>query len=382
MPDPTYFKNLEDLLKGKGVGRPCILLDLDRLDDNLARITGLLGPDRLRVVTKSLPSRALLQYILQKTESNRLMAFHLPQVHWMLEAFGAIDILLGKPFLGVAIDEFLDASSDKIHAASNIQWLVDTEERLFEHIAIAKKHEVSLAISLEIDIGLHRGGINTHDQLAHLINLINQHPRHLRLSGLMGYEAHVPHYPDPAAAFERSIEHYAGFITIAQSLAAAQDRQLTFNSGGSSTFFRFADETRITDVSLGSAIVKPAAFERLEHLQPALHIAAPVIRKFPTVSSKATPTEHAVSIYLYGGGWAAKTVYPQTIVISPSADPPNQNLMPNQSLYFTNSDTPLGIGDFVFFQPIQSDAMFQFEEIITLRDGVVDDVWRASTPRY
>jgi hypothetical protein len=32
-------------------------------------------------------------------------------------------------------------------------------------------------------------------------------------------------------------------------------------------------------------------------------------------------------------------------------DPPNQNLLPNQSLYHVSRQSSIGIGDFVFFHP-------------------------------
>ena len=89
-----------------------------------------------------------------------------------------------------------------------------------------------------------------------------------------------------------------------------------------------------------------------------------------------------MSLYLYGGGWAAEIAYPPDVTITPHADPPNENLLPNQCLFETRMDTPLDMGNFVFFQPRQGDAMVQFEEILVMRGGSLVDRWHPFPRRY
>ena len=63
-PDP-YFDGLSQALAGASLGRPVVVLDLDRVDHNLAEIRGALGGDiAYRATTKSLPSYELLRYVL------------------------------------------------------------------------------------------------------------------------------------------------------------------------------------------------------------------------------------------------------------------------------------------------------------------------------
>ena len=56
-PHNAYFSALNQMLKQSGPGRPVMLLDLDRVDRNIDKLAGSVGPDKtFRVVVKSLPS--------------------------------------------------------------------------------------------------------------------------------------------------------------------------------------------------------------------------------------------------------------------------------------------------------------------------------------
>ncbi len=41
----------------------------------------------------------------------------------------------------------------------NIQWLIDTKQRLQQYLEIAQLYALSLHVNIEIDVGLHRGGV-------------------------------------------------------------------------------------------------------------------------------------------------------------------------------------------------------------------------------
>ena len=86
---------------------------------------------------------------------------------------------------------------------------------------------------------------------------------------------------------------------------------------------------------------------------------------------------------IYGGGWAGRLVSPQGIRTQAlTADPPNQNLVPNQTTLNGSRKVAVDVGDFVFYHPIQSDAMFQFEDILVVSQGRVDRVWKVFPRRY
>ena len=87
---------------------------------------------------------------------------------------------------------------------------------------------------------------------------------------------------------------------------------------------------------------------------------------------------------IYGGGWAAHFVSPAGLENAPLvSDPENQNLVPNQSLLTAPQNITLAPGDWIFLHPKQSDALFQFEEIMLVRGGrLQEERWRAFPRRY
>lgn len=383
MSDADYFDRLDRRLREEGIGRPVVVLDLDRVDHNLALIEESISR-QFRIVTKSLPSPELIGYIMSHSGSCRLMAFHLPFVHRMLTTWPNADILLGKPFLIAAVREFFAATEPQRRAACDrVQWLIDTAERLGQYLELASELRVRLRINLEIDIGLHRGGLRDPAELDGLLDVIAEHPDQLTFSGFMGYEAHVPFMPEPDAAFNLAMDRYGAMVTRGRKRHPALFAgKLTMNSGGSKTLHRFDGVSVVNDVAAGSAVVKPATFAILGSHLPALFIAAPVIRKFPRASRHNMDPATAMSVYLYGGGWAAELVHPGGVTISPRADPPNENLLPNQCLFETHLDTSLDIGNFVFFHPKQSDALVQFEDMLVVRKGEIVARWQPFPRRF
>src|SRR5690606_39320266 len=84
---------------------------------------------------------------------------------------------------------------NKANDQSNIQWLVDDIKRLKQYLQFAQESNLQLNINIEIDVGLHRGGVSSQQQLIALLKLIQQYPVALRLSGLMCYDAHIAKLP-------------------------------------------------------------------------------------------------------------------------------------------------------------------------------------------
>ncbi len=396
-----YFSKLNTALKEAGLGRPCIVLDLDRVDHNISRVKHWLGKDyTYRVVTKSLPSFKLIQYVLEKSDSNHLMAFHQPYLELFVSKFESSDILLGKPMLIAAVEEFYNNIPQKRHSrvSRQIQWLVDTEVRLNHYLKIAKEKNVRLRINLEIDIGLHRGGVADYPEFDNMLALIAANGSHLEFTGLMGYEAHVRHAPPVISsvdsAFSNAMLAYKRFYNrVKDKFPELFHENLTFNSGGSTTYQLFNDTPEINDIAAGSCMVKPSSFQMLEDHKPALFIAAPVLKKlegpqvafldFASGLLQTWDVNMENALYLYGGGWAAEQVSPPGVKMNPlTAGPLNQNLLPNQSLFNCSNSVDLGVGDFVFFHPQQGDAAFQFEEIRVTRSGRLLETWKPLPKRF
>ena len=400
-PYDPYFSGLNSALKEAGVGRPCIVLDLDRVDHNIALVTQHLTPHfQYRIVAKSLPSEELLKYVMEKAGTRKIMGFHQPFLPILVRELGEVDILLGKPLLVEAAEDFYEGIPQEQHdeVSSKIQWLVDTEHRLKNYLALAEAQNLVLRINIEIDIGLHRGGVPDTGELGKLLEIIAANPERLEFTGFMGYEAHVVHAPpvisSVARAFKQAMDKYKEFYDYGrETYPALFEGDLTFNSGGSKTYRLFTKGLPVNDIAAGSCMVKPSTFAGLEDHQAALFIAAPVIKKLegPQVAFldavrglivRWNPNM-AQSYYLYGGGWAAEIVSPPGVRANAlTAYKPNENLLPNQSLYNGSKKVPVEEGDFVFFHPDQGDAMSQFEEIIVVRGNKIVNRWASFSKKY
>jgi D-serine deaminase-like pyridoxal phosphate-dependent protein len=121
------------------------------------------------------------------------MVFHRPFLNLAVNAFPESDILLGKPLPVQAVDTFYrvkDASRPS-SGTPRIQWLIDSAQRLDQYHAFARRMGLKMLINIEIDVGLHRGGIPRPEELAPLLKTIAEDPVHLDLSGFMGYDPHV-----------------------------------------------------------------------------------------------------------------------------------------------------------------------------------------------
>lgn len=119
----AYFEALNRELIQAGTGQAQLLLDLDRLDANLAALQAQLNAQcQMRIVVKSLASPELLQYISQRLPSQRFMLFHFPHLKQIQTLFPQGDILLGKPMpiqaLQRSINSFLNR---KIYNGSSTQ---------------------------------------------------------------------------------------------------------------------------------------------------------------------------------------------------------------------------------------------------------------------
>ncbi len=397
-PYTSYFSGLNDELKKNGPGRPLIIVDLDRLDHNLTLLKSLiLPPLSFRLVVKSLPSIQLVRYIMQQTGTSRLMLFHGPDCNLVAEQFGpGVDILLGKPMPVNAVREFYKGFTGKtgFNPALQIQWLADTPERLKQYLALAAERKISMRISVEIDVGLHRGGAATTAVLDEMLDIIAASNGVLVFSGFMGYDVYTASAPSifssrenaVRSAFNTMFDRYGEFYTHAlKKYPALFAGALTFNSGGSHTYRLFHGRQPVNDVAVGSALVMPSDFDSLllkDH-EVALFVATPVLKKLDGTTVpflemlsglwRLWDPNKQKTYFIYGGGWRA-------VYCSPSGLEGNAlyGLSTNQSIVNSSDRTAIGVDDYIFLRPTQSEGiMREFGDILVVRGGKVVDRWPA-----
>ncbi|WP_324727450.1 alanine racemase, partial [Pseudomonas chlororaphis] len=218
-PYNDYFRVLNQELKAHGPMRPVMLIDLDRLDHNIDMVQQSVkrGGKQLRLVEKSLPSPELLAYIGQRAGTQRLMSFHQPFLNHDAQRFPEADILLGKPLPVRSAELFYQGHKGPFDPARQLQWLIDTPEHLQQYLALARGLGTRLRINIELDVGLHRGGVKDSLELGPLLTLIAANPQHLEFAGFMGYDPFVGMgvpgiLGSPEALFAKVMQRYQSAV--------------------------------------------------------------------------------------------------------------------------------------------------------------------------
>jgi D-serine deaminase-like pyridoxal phosphate-dependent protein len=403
LPTGDYFKQLGADLTAAGIGTPRIVIDVDRLDANADSIVNEIGKDRYRIVEKSLPSLDLLDHVSARTGSNKFLLLHLPFLPALLARFPAAQVLVGKNQPIAAVKTFFDglaSNADRADAAGRVTFLVDGTTRLGELVALANAMQLQLQVGVEIDAGLHRGGVRRPSDLPPVLAGFVASTSAVRFMGILGYDGHIIGSPagpgleeNAVRAAYRAVEDtFSQCVGIIQSQFGSLWRSdLIFDSGGSNTYPLHHGGV-VNDVAAGGGMLRPASYSNMfiGALQPALFIAAPVIASFdaveiPFVNNVGQTLEDGnKSLSMYGGGWAALFVYPRNLSLAPLVtDPENMNLVPNQTLIVSPGDLTIAPGDWIFQQPRVADALFQFEEILLVRNGrFTGDRWSAYPRRY
>lgn len=409
-----YFEALNQSLKKDGPYTPRMVVDLDRLDINIDAVArAVTAPKHFRIVAKSVPSIDLIKYTMQRAQTNRVMVFHQPFINVLARETPNVDMLVGKPMPVKAAANFykehsksplnnagIQWLSDKLNASlgmalpsgfqpsSQLQWLIDTPERLGNYLALAQQLNEVIQVNIEIDVGLHRGGVADTDTLGIMLRTIASNRQHLKFSGFMGYDPHVAKVPSAIASRESlqesALASYQTMIDYCQSdFPELWNDGLTLNAAGSPTYRLYDDITMVNDLSIGSALVKATDFDidTLEEHVPALFIATPVLKASQGVQIPGSKMVGDVlswwdpnqrqTFFIYGGYWKAKPENPPGLQISSI-----YGRSTNQEMLNASNAVNIGVGDHVFLRPTQSEhVMLQFGDLLTLRGGALHGSW-------
>ena len=368
-------------LQDHGQCLPCLVLDRERFLANLAlarsRVQSGTG---VRVVAKSLAALPLLDLAVQELGALGVMTFSAAMLHSLLQARPELDHLMGKPLPVGAAAQVLEQQAN---AAQRVIWLVDTPRRAQQFGDLARARGIRLRVAIELDIGLHRGGIAPAD-LAALVTQIQQMPE-LLLQGVMGYEPHLAKLP--------ALLHRGAKARAERALRAAADllqqRGVTglgsaplVNTGGSLTFDGYGPAQGVSEVSLGSVLVKPQDFvtPATQGFQPALFIATPILKyhannPLPGLDgvNPLLAWRRRATLAIYGGYWKGSPVFPRGYGYSGVFGRSS-----NQEVWSGPQLAASPVDQFAYLHPSQSEAVIpEFGEILVLSEGRITQTWPA-----
>ena len=262
---------------------PFAFVDLDAMwanaDDMLRRAAG----KPIRVASKSVRCRALLERILARDGFRGLMTFTLPESLWLAEQ-GFSDMLLAYP------------SADR-SALQRVErepvLMVDSAAQLdlIPRGRVCIEVDLSYGLPGGARVGVKRSPIRTPERAAGLAREIVRRPG-LELVGLMGYEAHIaglgdkPPGPRMKGAVIRAMQaRSAGEIASRRAAIVDAVREVAplrfVNGGGTGSIERTVAEEAVTEVTAGSGFYAPGLFDHYTafSLRPAAYFALPVVRR-------------------------------------------------------------------------------------------------------
>lgn len=292
---PTY-QYYRDAFRGRPM--PFAFVDLDLFQANIDQTIARAGTKRVRVASKSIRVFALLETILAASPVFQgVMCFSAPEAVW-LSRRGLDDLLLGYP---VWHPEQVAAVCAEVRQGKQIVLMIDSVEHVEHLAAIAAREGVTLPVCLDLDVsldlpGLHfgvwRSPVRTPDDALRVLAAIER-SGHLRLDGVMAYEAQIAGVGDnapgqgPKNALIRVLQRRS--VRLVAARRAAVVRALTergarlrfVNGGGTGSVETTVREPAVTEVTVGSAFFAPTLFDayRAFRYLPAAGFAVEIVRR-------------------------------------------------------------------------------------------------------
>ena len=259
---------------------PALVLDLDRMQRNVARMTGVFQQAGIgwRPHTKAIKTPALA-HLLLRAGAFGVTCAKLGEAEVMAAA-GIRDILIANQIVGAA----------KISRLVNLLPLADVivavdnpdNVRHLDRAACAKG--LPLRVVVEVDIGMHRAGTAPGEPTVELARMVAACPG-LRLAGLMGWEGQTVKI---AARDEkqRAIEQAVGqLVATAEACRAAGLPVEIVSCGGTGTYQFTAFLPGITEVQAGGGIFCDVYYHDSMHVEHEYALSI-----LTTVTSRPTPT--------------------------------------------------------------------------------------------
>ncbi|GIH27264.1 alanine racemase [Acrocarpospora phusangensis] len=271
---------------------PFAVVDLDALRANAADLVRRAGGKPIRVASKSVRCRAILERVLAMDGFAGIMAYTLDEALWLVSC-GFTDILVAYPTTDRTAIAALGADP---RAAREITLTIDSSDHL--DLLEGQPHEIRICLDIDAGFvamagkfraGALRSPVREPGQAAELAAHIAKRPG-LRLTGLLSYESQIAGVGDKIPGL------YGRAVRLMQAMsrrelivrrgrivhAVRQVADLEFvNGGGTGCLERTVREKAVTEVAAGSGLYHPRLFDFYRDFTgvPAALFALPVVRK-------------------------------------------------------------------------------------------------------
>src|SRR6478609_10144407 len=292
-----------------GVSGPVAAIDVSALRYNALDMVVRAGGVPIRVASKSVRIREVIDATLAIPGYHGILAFTLPEALWLSETID--DVVLGYPTVDRSAIAALVADE---RAAARVTLMVDDLAQLDVVDAVAapgSRAEVRVAIDADASwrapglghIGVRRSPVHDAAEVANLARAIAARPG-FRLVGLMMYEAQIAGQGDATGsgdAVVRWMQRRSGNELLqrrGEIVAALREiAPLEFvNGGGTGSLELTASDQAVTELTAGSGLLAGHLFDGYRAFDP-----APAAAFSLEVVRKPAPDVATV----LGGGWIA-----------------------------------------------------------------------------
>ncbi|MCX5379321.1 amino acid deaminase/aldolase [Streptomyces sp. NBC_00091] len=278
---------------------PLAIVDLDAFDANADDLVRRAGGKPVRVASKSVRCRALLERVLARPGFAGIMSYTLAESLWLARS-GFEDVLLAYPSADRA--GFAELAGDpKLAAAVTVMVDDPAQLDLIDRSRGGGAEEVRVCLELDtalhllggrVRVGARRSPLREPGQLAALAGAVASRPG-FRVVGLMGYEGHVAGVGDALAGRpvrSRMIRLMQGAarreLAVRRAEAVRAVRAVVgdlefVNGGGTGSVAETAAEEAVTEIAAGSGLYVPRLFDNYTSFRgrPAALFAQPVVRR-------------------------------------------------------------------------------------------------------
>ncbi|MFJ8142807.1 amino acid deaminase/aldolase [Streptomyces sp. NPDC096013] len=372
---------------------PFAVVDLDAFDANttdLARRAA--GQATIRLASKSVRSRALIQRAVQQQGYRGILAFTLPEALWLAEDNS--DVVIGYPTTDRTALKRLAADE---RTAARVTLMVDSIAQLDFIDDVVGTSRPALRVCIDLDaslelaggrlhLGPYRSPVHTPRQAAALARAV-QYRVGFHLAGIMSYEGQIaglgdnqPGSPLKRAAIRAMQRLSANELADRRAAAVAAVQAVAplefVNGGGTGSIEQTASEHVITEIGAGSGLYGPGLFDfyRRFRPRPAAYFVMSVVRR---------PTTRIATVL--GGGWIASG--PPGLDRQPTLSwPPGLRMNPRegagevQTPVLGSAAHGLRLGDHVWFRHAKAGELCERVNTLHLVSGA-DIVEQVTTYR-
>lgn len=283
---------------------PFAVVDRTALETNTADLVRRAGGVPIRVASKSVRVRQVIEETLARDGFAGVMSYSLAESNWLADC-GVDDILLAYPTADTAALHDLVA---KEHRTAAITVMVDDVAQLDLIDAGVGAGHPPIRVCIDVDaslrigrlhVGVRRSPIRTPEEAAALARVVARRAG-FELVGVMFYDAQIAGLPDSSALIRRLKRRSAAELLERRGSIVDAVRRVApvtlVNAGGTGSLEVTGADDSVTELTAGSGLFNPGLFDGYDSFtgQAAAMFALSVVRK---------PTPDIAT--LFSGGYIA-----------------------------------------------------------------------------